>query len=92
MLGERCKVSNFVEMKNNRLGADVKASHPSYLGAARLGRGVTVAAGSSITQDVKDGALALARCPQVDKEAWHKPATPAETRQDPSFQGQNPYT
>ena len=119
VLGEHCKVGNFVEVKNSRLGADVKASHLSYLGDARLGRGVnvgagtitanfdgiskhpttvgegssiganavlvapvtlgrdvTVAAGSTITKDVTDDALAIARCRQVEKKAWHKPANP----------------
>lgn len=134
VLGEHCKVGNFVEVKNSRLGADVKASHLSYLGDARLGRGVnvgagtitanfdgiskhpttvgegssiganavlvapvtlgrdvTVAAGSTITKDVTDDALAIARCRQVEKKAWHKPAnphgadsTPSEAEADPS--------
>lgn len=119
VLGEHCKVGNFVEVKNSRLGADVKASHLSYLGDAHLGRGVnvgagaitanfdgiskhpttvgegssiganavlvapvtlgrdvTVAAGSTITNDVTDDALAIARCRQVEKKAWRKPANP----------------
>ncbi len=117
VLGEHCKVGNFVEVKNSRLGADVKASHLSYLGDAQLGRGVnvgagtitanfdgtskhptaigegssigantvlvapvtvgqdvTVAAGSTITKDVTDHALAVARCRQVEKKGWHKTA------------------
>ncbi len=119
VLGENCKVGNFVEVKNSRLGADVKASHLSYLGDAHLGRGVnvgagtitanfdgiskhpttvgegssigantvlvapvalgrdvTVAAGSTITNDVTDDAMAIARCRQVEKAAWHKPVDP----------------
>ncbi len=119
VLGENCKVGNFVEVKNSRLGADVKASHLSYLGDALLGRGVnvgagtitanfdgtskhpttvgegssigantvlvapvtlgrdvTVAAGSTITKDVTDDAMAIARCRQVEKAAWHKPVDP----------------
>ena len=123
VLGERCKVGNFVEVKNSRLDAEVKASHLSYLGDAQLGRGVnvgagtvtanfdgtskhpttigedssigansvlvapvtigrgvTVAAGSTITRDVTDGALAIARCRQVEKQGWRKsdPAQLAE--------------
>ncbi|OOV35173.1 UDP-N-acetylglucosamine diphosphorylase/glucosamine-1-phosphate N-acetyltransferase [Candidatus Synechococcus spongiarum LMB bulk15M] len=117
VLEEHCKVGNFVEVKNSQLGADVKAGHLSYLGDARLGRGVnvgagtitanfdgigkhpttvgegssiganavlvapvtlgrdvTVAAGSTITSDVTDDALAIARCRQVEKKAWHEPA------------------
>ncbi len=119
VLGEHCKVGNFVEVKNSHLGADVKASHLSYLGDAQLGRGVnvgagtitanfdgtskhptaigegssigantvlvapvtvgrdvTVAAGSTITKDVTDHALAVARCRQVEKKGWHKTADP----------------
>ena len=119
VLGERCKVGNFVEVKNSHLDADVKASHLSYLGDAHLGRGVnvgagtitanfdgsskhpttvgegssiganavlvapvtlgrdvTVAAGSTITNDVTDDALAIARCRQVEKKPWRKPANP----------------
>ncbi len=119
VLGEHCKVGNFVEVKNSHLGADVKASHLSYLGDAQLGRGVnvgagtitanfdgtskhptaigegssigantvlvapvtvgrdvTVAAGSTITKDVTDNALAISRCRQVEKKGWHKTADP----------------
>ena len=46
MLGRHCKVGNFVKVKNSRLGADVKASHLSYPGDARAGRGVNVGAGT----------------------------------------------
>jgi len=126
VLGEHCKVGNFVEVKNSHLGAQVKASHLSYLGDARLGRGVnvgagtvtanfdgtskhpttvgegssiganavlvapvtlgrdvTVAAGSTITKDVADDALAIARCRQVEKKAWHKPAAPHPSNATP---------
>ena len=127
VLGERCKVGNFVEVKNSRLDADVKASHLSYLGDAHLGRGVnvgagtitanfdgvskhpttvgegssiganavlvapvtlgrdvTVAAGSTITNDVTDDALAIARCRQVEKKPWRKPANPHGADSTPS--------
>ena len=138
VLGEHCKVGNFVEVKNSHLGAEVKASHLTYLGDARLGRGVnvgagtvtanfdgmskhpttvgegssiganavlvapvtlgqdvTVAAGSTITNDVPDDALAIARCRQVEKKDWHKPAAPpsasatAGGETEPSSQGQD---
>ena len=127
VLGEHCKVGNFVEVKNSRLDADVKASHLSYLGDAHLGRGVnvgagtitanfdgsskhpttvgegssiganavlvapvtlgrdvTVAAGSTITNDVTDDALAIARCRQVEKKPWRKPANPHGADPTPS--------
>jgi bifunctional UDP-N-acetylglucosamine pyrophosphorylase/glucosamine-1-phosphate N-acetyltransferase len=35
-----------------------------------LGEGVTVAAGSTLTQNVPTGALALGRARQVVKEGW----------------------
>ena len=116
VLGEHSKVGNFVEVKNSRLGAGVKASHLSYLGDAQLGQGVnvgagtitanfdgtnkhpttigegssigantvlvapvtlgrnvTTGAGSTITKDVTDNALAVARSRQVEKKDWHKP-------------------
>ncbi|MYG39165.1 MAG: bifunctional UDP-N-acetylglucosamine diphosphorylase/glucosamine-1-phosphate N-acetyltransferase GlmU [Synechococcus sp. SB0676_bin_10] len=135
VLGEHCKVGNFVEVKNSRLGADVKAGHLSYLGDARLGRGVnvgagtitanfdgtgkhpttigegssiganavlvapvtlgrdvTVAAGSTITKDVADDALAVARCRQVEKEAWHKPAAPYRSATTPNRDPADPFS
>ena len=41
----------------------------------RLGDGVTVAAGSTLTKDVPAGALALARARQVIKPGWSLPAS-----------------
>jgi bifunctional UDP-N-acetylglucosamine pyrophosphorylase/glucosamine-1-phosphate N-acetyltransferase len=110
------RIGNFVEVKNSRLAADVKANHLSYLGDAdlgaavnvgagtitanfdglrkhrtvigagsktgansvlvapiTLGEGVTVAAGSTLTEDVPAGALALGRARQVIKEDWSAP-------------------
>lgn len=44
----RCKskVGNFVEMKKAELGAGSKANHLSYLGDARIGKGVNIGAGT----------------------------------------------
>jgi bifunctional UDP-N-acetylglucosamine pyrophosphorylase/glucosamine-1-phosphate N-acetyltransferase len=113
VLGENCRIGNFVEVKNSTLAAGVKANHLSYLGDAELGasvnvgagtitanfdgvhkhrtvigagsktgansvlvapivlgEGVTVAAGSTLTQNVPTGALALGRARQVVKEGW----------------------
>jgi bifunctional UDP-N-acetylglucosamine pyrophosphorylase/glucosamine-1-phosphate N-acetyltransferase len=39
----------------------------------RLGQGVTVAAGSTLTQDVPDGALAFGRARQVIKPNYRPP-------------------
>ena len=40
------KVGNFVEMKKAELGEGSKANHLSYLGDARIGRGVNIGAGT----------------------------------------------
>jgi bifunctional UDP-N-acetylglucosamine pyrophosphorylase/glucosamine-1-phosphate N-acetyltransferase len=46
VLGERCRVGNFVEIKKSTLAAGVKASHLSYLGDATIGEGTNVGAGT----------------------------------------------
>lgn len=46
VIGEHAKIGNFVEVKNSRIGPDTKASHLSYLGDARIGRGVNIGAGT----------------------------------------------
>lgn len=45
-IGERAKIGNFVEMKNSEIGPDTKASHLSYLGDAKVGKGVNIGAGT----------------------------------------------
>ena len=45
-LSEGCRVGNFVETKNARLGEGSKASHLSYLGDSEIGRGVNIGAGT----------------------------------------------
>ncbi|HEX6201698.1 MAG TPA: bifunctional UDP-N-acetylglucosamine diphosphorylase/glucosamine-1-phosphate N-acetyltransferase GlmU, partial [Thermoanaerobaculia bacterium] len=44
-LAEECRVGNFVEIKNARLGAGAKANHLAYLGDAEVGDGANVGAG-----------------------------------------------
>jgi bifunctional UDP-N-acetylglucosamine pyrophosphorylase/glucosamine-1-phosphate N-acetyltransferase len=47
-------------------------SNANLVAPVRLGRGAIVAAGSTITEDVKPGALVVARTRQVTKEGWAK--------------------
>ena len=46
VLSEGCRIGNFVEAKNARLGAGSKASHLTYLGDAEIGSGVNIGAGT----------------------------------------------
>jgi len=45
-LGDGCRIGNFVEIKNSKLGAGTKADHLSYIGDADVGRKVTFACGA----------------------------------------------
>ena len=36
----------------------------------RIGKRAVVGAGTTVTQDVPDGALALSRSPQINKPGW----------------------
>ncbi|WP_414624256.1 bifunctional UDP-N-acetylglucosamine diphosphorylase/glucosamine-1-phosphate N-acetyltransferase GlmU [Calothrix sp. CCY 0018] len=112
-VGEKCRVGNFVELKNTKLGNGTKTAHLSYLGDTTtgtkvnigagtitanydgvnkhktiignntktgsnsvlvapitLGNDVYVAAGSTITDNVPDNSLVIARQRQVIKEGW----------------------
>ena len=46
VVGEKCKIGNFVEIKKSTLGADTKVSHLTYIGDAKLGEGVNIGAGT----------------------------------------------
>ena len=113
VIGNKCRIGNFVEVKKSTVGNASKVNHLSYIGDAELGAGVnvgagtitanydgvnkhrtvigdgsktgansvlvasiqlgnqvTVAAGSTLTKDVPDGALALGRAKQLMKENW----------------------
>ena len=53
------------------IGADAFIGSDSQLVApVTIGAGAYIAAGSSITEDVPDGALALGRARQVTKPGW----------------------
>jgi bifunctional UDP-N-acetylglucosamine pyrophosphorylase/glucosamine-1-phosphate N-acetyltransferase len=45
-VGPQCRIGNFAEIKNSRLGAGTQQHHFSYLGDAEVGEGVNVGAGS----------------------------------------------
>lgn len=115
VVGNHCKIGDFVELKNAQFGEGSKASHLAYIGDAIVGKNVnigcgvvfvnydgknkftttigdnafvgsnvnlvapveigenaTLAAGSTITDNVPDSALALARERQINKENWKK--------------------
>jgi len=112
-IGNKCRVGDFVEIKNSKLGDGAKASHLTYVGDSdvgekvnlgcgvvfvnydgskkyrsvvedgafigcnvnlispvNVGKGAYVAAGSTITEDVPDGALYVARSREKILEGW----------------------
>jgi bifunctional UDP-N-acetylglucosamine pyrophosphorylase / glucosamine-1-phosphate N-acetyltransferase len=113
VVGDGCRVGNFVELKKTTLGKETNVAHLSYLGDTvtgqrvnigagtitanydgvnkhqtsigdnsktgsnsvlvaplTIGENVTIAAGSTITEDVESDALAIARARQVVKPGW----------------------
>jgi bifunctional UDP-N-acetylglucosamine pyrophosphorylase / glucosamine-1-phosphate N-acetyltransferase len=46
IVGEGCRIGNFVELKNAQLGAGTNAAHLTYLGDATLGQQVNIGAGT----------------------------------------------
>ena len=45
-IGARCRIGNFAEVKNSRLGAGTQQHHISYIGDAEVGENVNIGAGS----------------------------------------------
>jgi bifunctional UDP-N-acetylglucosamine pyrophosphorylase / glucosamine-1-phosphate N-acetyltransferase len=117
--GAGCRIGNFVELKNTKLGDRTNVAHLSYLGDTTagsqvnvgagtitanydgvkkhqtqigdrtktgsnsvlvapitIGEGVNIAAGSTITEDVPDDCLVIARARQVIKPGWKLKAKP----------------
>ncbi len=115
VIGDNCRVGDFVEVKNSSLGDGTKASHLTYIGDAdvggnvnlgcgvvfvnydgnnkyrsevgenafigcnanlispvRIGNGSYIAAGSTVTGDVPDDALCVARSRQKNIDGWAK--------------------
>lgn len=46
VIGERCRIGHFVEIKNSQIGADSKIPHLSYVGDATIGERVNWGCGS----------------------------------------------
>ena len=46
VIGNRCRVGNFVEVKNAKLGDDTTAAHLAYIGDAQIGKGVNFGCGA----------------------------------------------
>ena len=44
-IGSRCKIGDFVEIKNSVIGDDVKVSHLTYIGDSDLGSGINIGCG-----------------------------------------------
>ena len=56
------------------IGDDVFVGSDTQLVApVTVGRGVTIAAGTTVTRDVADNELVLSRVPQVHKQGWQRP-------------------
>lgn len=45
VIGDKCRVGDFVEVKNSRIGDGTKVSHLTYVGDADLGRNINVGCG-----------------------------------------------
>ena len=79
-IGAGTITANYDGVRKHRtvIGAGSKTGANSVLVAPiRLGEGVTVAAGSTLTADVPAGALALGRARQVVKPGWSAPVSGA---------------
>ncbi|MCG2720805.1 MAG: hypothetical protein L6290_02160, partial [Thermodesulfovibrionales bacterium] len=46
VIGREARIGNFVEVKKSVIGPGTKASHLTYLGDARIGKGVNIGAGT----------------------------------------------
>lgn len=122
VVGQNCRIGNFVELKKTTLGDRTNVAHLSYLGDTTtgtqvnvgagtitanydgvrkhpttigdrtktgsnsvlvapltIGQDVTIAAGSTVTADVPDDCLVIARSRQVVKEGWRLVQKPTES-------------
>ena len=46
VIGDHCKIGDFVEVKNSKIGNKTKASHLGYIGDAEIGEGVNFGCGA----------------------------------------------
>jgi bifunctional UDP-N-acetylglucosamine pyrophosphorylase / glucosamine-1-phosphate N-acetyltransferase len=124
-VGAGCRVGNFVELKNTKLGDRTNVAHLSYLGDTTTGTKVNIgagtitanydgvkkhptnigdrtktgansvlvapltlandvyiAAGSTVTEDVPDDCLVIARARQVVKPGWRNKSTEPHSSHD----------
>ncbi|HCJ67222.1 MAG TPA: bifunctional UDP-N-acetylglucosamine diphosphorylase/glucosamine-1-phosphate N-acetyltransferase GlmU [Elusimicrobia bacterium] len=44
-IGEKARIGNFTEVKKSKIGPGTKVSHLSYIGDAKLGKGINIGAG-----------------------------------------------
>ncbi|MGC2424267.1 MAG: bifunctional UDP-N-acetylglucosamine diphosphorylase/glucosamine-1-phosphate N-acetyltransferase GlmU [Nitrospirota bacterium] len=67
-----CNYDGFSKFKTV-IGDDVfVGSDTQFIAPVNIGNGALIAAGSTITKDVPDNALALSRAPQMNRENWAK--------------------
>jgi bifunctional UDP-N-acetylglucosamine pyrophosphorylase/glucosamine-1-phosphate N-acetyltransferase len=67
-----CNYDGFTKSKTHLEDDVFIGSNTNLVAPVRVGRGAIIAAGSTITEDVKAGALAVARSRQVAKDGWAK--------------------
>jgi bifunctional UDP-N-acetylglucosamine pyrophosphorylase/glucosamine-1-phosphate N-acetyltransferase len=68
----KAKVGNFVEVKKSVIGKGSKANHFAYIGDSLIGEEVNIGAGTTVTKDVPEGALAISRVKQKNIRGWSK--------------------
>ena len=45
IVGENCRIGNFVEIKNSVIGANTKMAHLAYIGDAQIGKNCNISCG-----------------------------------------------
>lgn len=65
-----CNYNGYIKQKTIIKDGAFIGAQSTLIAPVRIGSGAMVAAGSTITQDVQDQSLAIARTPQVEKKDW----------------------